>query len=650
MTPEQERLLGAVAADPEEDAPRLAYASWLEANGEQARAEFIRVQIEAEKRWSNKVWRFEDWDKDQRYRKMAAWGDGGEEVIPLLDRQAELFREHGQRWLGELPEGIRSDSSWTRGFLDKITITLADLLTHGQQWLRLLPAPEVHVKDIGTPRQLPPAEGINKFSLAFKAFMDKERFGGVGEAVQSLARWPGLARIRRLNLSFNELTEDHVADLLASPHLAELEELDLCNNKQIGPKAAQAIAASPRMRNLRSLNLSGNIGLEGVRALAQSPHLADLRELKLSSGQLGDEGAQALATSPYLCRLQGLDVGCNGIGPQGIGALCESENFRHLTRLDVLSNDLGDAGVRRLARSEAFPILRSLDLRSVGLSPAGAAELGRSADWPGLTSLDLEGNAKLDAQGLLAILSSPRFGGLRSLSLENCSLGDTVADAFDRASCSLASLKLHNNFIGPEGAKRLARCAALAGLRVLRIEGNPIGSEGFAALMKSPHLEGLHDIIFDSCEVGREGIRALVRSQCFPHLRYVELLNKQLDDEVARDLASSEVLAGWTILELSGNCISDAGVSALARSAHARNLREINLGGNRIGDEGARALAESPHLEKLQRLNLTDNPLTVAGWRLLRQRFGDGFLFGSYKTEEDWEKKPNPVEKEEGDS
>ena len=38
-------LFAAVLAEPDEDTPRLAYADWLDENGDPARAEFIRVQV-----------------------------------------------------------------------------------------------------------------------------------------------------------------------------------------------------------------------------------------------------------------------------------------------------------------------------------------------------------------------------------------------------------------------------------------------------------------------------------------------------------------------------------------------------------------------------------------------------------------------------
>jgi uncharacterized protein (TIGR02996 family) len=37
-----------IAADPDDDAPRPAFADWLDEHGERDRIEFVRVQIELE--------------------------------------------------------------------------------------------------------------------------------------------------------------------------------------------------------------------------------------------------------------------------------------------------------------------------------------------------------------------------------------------------------------------------------------------------------------------------------------------------------------------------------------------------------------------------------------------------------------------------
>ena len=46
MRPDERSLYSAILADPDDDTVRLAYADWLDENGQSERAEFIRVQIE----------------------------------------------------------------------------------------------------------------------------------------------------------------------------------------------------------------------------------------------------------------------------------------------------------------------------------------------------------------------------------------------------------------------------------------------------------------------------------------------------------------------------------------------------------------------------------------------------------------------------
>src|SRR5262249_19642480 len=89
-------LLGAVLAQPDDDAVRLVYADFLEENGQAHRAEFIRLQCEiAEQMRTGPV--------SERNRKAKrAW---------------ELERFHGSDWLRELPtpRGVQWHDYW-RGF------------------------------------------------------------------------------------------------------------------------------------------------------------------------------------------------------------------------------------------------------------------------------------------------------------------------------------------------------------------------------------------------------------------------------------------------------------------------------------------------------------------------------------------------------
>jgi uncharacterized protein (TIGR02996 family) len=94
---EREALDRAVLEHPEDDVPRLAMASWLDDNGEQDRAEFVRVQVELS--------RMNDYGGGKAY---------GEKRDELRSRELALFAAHGAEWFG--PEArmtpSTADSSW----------------------------------------------------------------------------------------------------------------------------------------------------------------------------------------------------------------------------------------------------------------------------------------------------------------------------------------------------------------------------------------------------------------------------------------------------------------------------------------------------------------------------------------------------------
>src|SRR5947209_2333045 len=91
-----EAFLQAIIEAPEDDAPRLVYADWLEDNGDPHRAEFIRVQVEL-----------------ARPRLL-----GGSKLRrELQKREKTLFDEHGQGWREAVGAWCgESLLHWGRGF------------------------------------------------------------------------------------------------------------------------------------------------------------------------------------------------------------------------------------------------------------------------------------------------------------------------------------------------------------------------------------------------------------------------------------------------------------------------------------------------------------------------------------------------------
>lgn len=110
------------------------------------------------------------------------------------------------------------------------------------------------------------------------------------------------------------------ARLAAAPWLTALSTVWCLG--AVGDEGAVALAASPHLRNARTLVLRSNgIGDRGAAALARSPPLVNLSVLSLACNQVHDEGAQALAASPHLAHLRQLNLEGNRIGPHGLTAL-----------------------------------------------------------------------------------------------------------------------------------------------------------------------------------------------------------------------------------------------------------------------------------------------------------------------------------------
>src|SRR5215475_6482850 len=101
---DRDALLAAVAAQPDDDLPRLVYADWLDEHGDPDRAEFIRVQCAMARPPMTKA-AFERW----------------------FSRSQELLTVHRERWLGPLAEFV--ESSWfRRGFTHTIKLSAVALL------------------------------------------------------------------------------------------------------------------------------------------------------------------------------------------------------------------------------------------------------------------------------------------------------------------------------------------------------------------------------------------------------------------------------------------------------------------------------------------------------------------------------------------
>jgi uncharacterized protein (TIGR02996 family) len=281
LAPEDDDFIRQILASPDEDGPRLAYAGWLEQQGERDRAEFIRCQVEAARLPPH----------DPQREQMTA-------------RAAALLQTHQAEWEA-LPADVagvtrvgcfeRGFPAWARGRINDFPTEIAPYLP--RLWL-VAPITQLNFYDLNA------ATWDVDFTESWIRVDNYE----------ALANMPELVHIRSLDVSECAIRARHLKPLLASPHLINLRELHLSGNR-FGADGARIVAEWPRTARLRHLDLSeSGVGDRGAEALAQSPHLSNLNTLVLQATRIRAAGGRALAHSPHLAKLERLDLVSNRLG------------------------------------------------------------------------------------------------------------------------------------------------------------------------------------------------------------------------------------------------------------------------------------------------------------------------------------------------
>jgi uncharacterized protein (TIGR02996 family) len=123
---DEDALLAAIAAHPDEDTPRLMYADWLDEHGRPLRAEFIRVQIEVAR-------------KEERSFEVL------QSEAPLFRRNDELIEKHGRTFFGPLAAHGIGAVRFYRGFVWRVELRAELFLELAPVLAAVRPLPHVYV-------------------------------------------------------------------------------------------------------------------------------------------------------------------------------------------------------------------------------------------------------------------------------------------------------------------------------------------------------------------------------------------------------------------------------------------------------------------------------------------------------------------------
>jgi uncharacterized protein (TIGR02996 family) len=281
---------------PDDDAPRLIYADWLEEHGQPERAEFIRVQCE--------LARMED--NDPRRATMEA-------------REAELLKAHERSWVP--PDKLALFFKWKRGFVAVLEPCRRGVFA-GEDSLKVLaefPLAEellfsFSMRDAEF-QYMPDLPNLRKFGIGGNTWLTVASMPRIGRwrtlrhlllegrdvTDDFLSYLSGLSELRELNLSFSHVTGEGLHHLR---HLTSLETLDLSDT----PATGQGLDALQVLPRLRRLNLSNTVWWEqGIGGLIGSQSLEELRlGSEFQNFAIGDED---LAPLLHLPTLRVLDLG-----------------------------------------------------------------------------------------------------------------------------------------------------------------------------------------------------------------------------------------------------------------------------------------------------------------------------------------------------
>jgi uncharacterized protein (TIGR02996 family) len=252
----EEAFWRSIQEAPDDDAPRLIYADWLDEQGEPAqvaRAEFIRAQCELERL-----------PEDDTARR-----------AELQKRESVLWKEHRKEWQAPL-RPFSNKITFRRGFPDQVLVQGNTFLEHAEQVLSVAPVFSIRLRNA------------------------KEQICGIAQCL-------ALGRLSALSLYWNHIGLKRAQELFASPYLGRLNEFDLSDN-EIRSGGLRALLET-RLPRLKSLNLRANLLEDAeMEALAASPLLGQLHTLGLSHNSVGDAGVAALVASPYAAGLKRLHL------------------------------------------------------------------------------------------------------------------------------------------------------------------------------------------------------------------------------------------------------------------------------------------------------------------------------------------------------
>jgi uncharacterized protein (TIGR02996 family) len=220
---DDEALLAAILAHPDEDTPRLMYADWLQENGQPERAEFIRLQLVNEFELTR--------DQCQRY-----------------DQLEEKYRD---AWTAHLPRDSRDtydpwEWKFARGMPEVLWCDADGFVTHHRELTTGTHIRDLFLNDAVGGWLTDVARVGWPSSVASLALQECPRtplfiYGyDCTDGIVAVASAPQLRSLRELRLGLYGLSDRAVRALVSSPHLDNLVQF-LVEHCWLAPESVELL-------------------------------------------------------------------------------------------------------------------------------------------------------------------------------------------------------------------------------------------------------------------------------------------------------------------------------------------------------------------------------------------------------------------------
>jgi uncharacterized protein (TIGR02996 family) len=427
MQSEVEAFLKQIRAYPDDDAPRLIFADWLEdqattnhtrsraANAQGTewspdRGRFIRIQIALARLR----------EEAARETELTGLSKSDRALQEFEKEEQALEKKYIAEWIAPFQGlGPPTGQEFHRGFVEKLNIDAKDLVRHEHALFSASPLRHICLMNVGD--CLPGVFRCSYLTRLSALTINHSRIGI--PLARAIANAEHLAGLKKLHLTINNFDDDAIQHLVGSPILANLEELDLSENEKMGEMSARALASSPHLGALRTLELRNNrLGPVGAEAVAGSERLANLQKLVLSNNDIGIARLQTISRNAGFFRVPILDLSENKLDAAGLQVILNRNlhpigpQANRLRDLNLRSNPLGDDGMRVLAACRLLENLRTLRLVNCQIGDEGVRVLAASPHLSNLVVLDLSNNPINDS-GCRFLCESNTLRNLKRLSV-----------------------------------------------------------------------------------------------------------------------------------------------------------------------------------------------------------------------------------------